>query len=70
MAKKRKKKRGKKWIAGMDMKEGALRRQLGVKEGEKIPRSKLLAAAKKPGKLGRRARLAITLGKLRKKKRK
>ena len=38
------------------------------KKGEKIPASKLKAAAKKKGKMGQRARLAITLNKLRKKK--
>ncbi len=42
-------------------KPGALRAQLGVKKGEKIPASKLAAAAKKPGKLGQRARFAQTL---------
>ena len=36
-------------------------------KGETIPASKLRAAAKKPGKLGQRARFAVTLGKLRKK---
>ena len=42
-------------------------KKLGVKKGEKIPASKLKAAAKKKGKLGQRARFAITLKKLRKK---
>jgi hypothetical protein len=32
-----------------------------VKKGEKIPAEKLAAAAKKPGKMGQRARLAQTL---------
>ena len=45
-------------------KPGALRESLGVKKGEKIPASKLAAAAKKPGKMGQRARLAQTLKKL------
>ena len=48
-------------------KPGALRKSLGVKKGKTIPAGKLRAAAKKPGKLGQRARLAITLKKLRKK---
>ena len=48
-------------------KPGALRKSLGIKKGEKIPASKLKAAAKKKGKLGQRARLAITLKKLRNK---
>ena len=56
------------WIQGAIKKPGALREQLGVKKGEKIPKAKLAAAAKKGGKLGQRARLAITLGKMNKKK--
>ena len=51
----------KNWIAGAIKKKGALRKELGVKEGEKIPAAKLAAAAKKPGKTGQRARLAQTL---------
>jgi hypothetical protein len=56
------------WIKDAIKKPGALREQLGVKKGEKIPKAKLAAAAKKGGKLGQRARLAITLGKMNKKK--
>jgi len=52
------------WIKGAIKKPGALRKSLGVKKGEKIPQTKLKAAAKKPGKLGRRARMAMTLKKL------
>jgi hypothetical protein len=58
----------KKWIQKAIKKPGALRAQLGAKKGEPIPAGKLAAAAKKPGKLGQRARLAVTLGKVRKKK--
>jgi hypothetical protein len=47
-------------------KPGALRKSLGVKKGEKIPVGKLAAAAKKPGKMGQRARLAQTLKGLKK----
>jgi hypothetical protein len=50
-----------KWIQKAIKKPGALRKELGVKSGEKIPSKKLAAAAKKPGKLGQRARLAETL---------
>jgi len=50
-----------KWIQKAVKKPGALHKQLGVPEGKKIPASKLSAAAKKPGKLGQRARLAQTL---------
>lgn len=55
-----------KWIQKAIKKPGALRSQLGVKTGEKIPAKKLAAAAKKPGKMGQRARLAQTLSKLKK----
>ena len=58
----------KNWIAGAIKKPGALRRELGVTKGEKIPAKKLAAAAKKPGVEGKRARLAETLKKLSKKK--
>ena len=56
-----------KFIQKAIKKPGSLRKSLGVKKGKTIPKSKLRAAAKKPGKLGQRARFAITLGKLRKK---
>ena len=49
------------WIKDAIKKPGALRKELGVKEGEKIPAKKLAKAAKAPGKLGKRARLAETL---------
>ena len=48
-------------------KPGSLRKALKIKKGEKIPDSKLKAATKKKGKLGQRARFAMTLKKLRKK---
>ena len=49
-------------------KPGSLRKALGIKEGKTISKAKLDAAAKKPGKLGQRARFAKTLSKLRNKK--
>ena len=55
-----------KWIQGAIKKPGALHKELGVPKGEKIPEKKLEAAAKKPGKEGKRARLAETLKKLKK----
>jgi len=58
------------WIAGAIKHPGALRHQMGVKEGENIPKGKLEKASHKPGKLGQRARLAMTLSTLRKKKKK
>ena len=59
-----------KWIQGAIKHPGALRSALGVKEGKNIPAKKLAKAAKKGGKLGKRARLAITLKKLAKRKKK
>lgn len=53
-----------KWIQSAIKKPGALRKSLGVKEGQKIPEKKLAAAAKKSGTIGKRARLAQTLKKL------
>ncbi len=49
------------WIAGAIKKPGALRAELGAKEGKPIPKAKLDAAAKRPGVEGERARLAKTL---------
>jgi len=51
----------KKWIQKPIKKPGALREELGIKKGKTIPAKKLASAAKKPGKLGQRARLAETL---------
>ena len=53
-----------KWIQKAVKKKGALRKELHVKKGEKIPAAKLNAAAKKSGKVGQRARLAKTLRRL------
>jgi len=53
-----------KWISKAIKKPGALRSALGVKEGQKIPAGKLAKAAKAPGKMGQRARLAQTLKKM------
>jgi hypothetical protein len=57
----------KKWIQKAIKKPGQLHKDLGVPEGKKIPESKLRAAAKKSGKVGQRARLAITLKGMKKK---
>ena len=54
------------WIQEAIKKPGALRSALGAKEGKPIPAKKLAAAAKKPGKMGQRARLAQTLKGLKK----
>lgn len=60
-----------KWIQEALSKKGSkgkLHRKLGVKQGEKIPESKIKAAEKKGGKLGKEAHLADTLKKLGKKR--
>lgn len=58
-----------KWIqkAVNPAKKGQLHRDLGVPQGKKIPAAKIAAAAKKPGKIGQRARFAQTLKGMRKK---
>ena len=54
----------KNWIKEAIKKPGALRESLGVKAGKTIPTKALAKAAKAPGKLGQRARLAETLKKM------
>lgn len=58
----------KNWIAGAIKKPNALHEELHVPKGKKIPKAKLKKATKAKGIEGKRARLAVTLGKLRKKK--
>lgn len=60
----------KKWIQEAIKKPGALKKSMDVKEDEKIPAKKLAKAAKAPGKMGQRARLAETLKKMAKGKKK
>jgi hypothetical protein len=50
-----------KWIQKAIKKPGALKKALGVSADKKIPAKTLAKAAKAPGKLGQRARLAKTL---------
>jgi hypothetical protein len=65
-------KRSKLWIQNAIKKKGALSKSLRIAEKKNIPMKRLKKAAKASGILGKRARLAITLKKLarRKKKRK
>jgi len=70
MATRRKRPAKKRWIKGAIKKPGQLHKDLGVAAGKKISAAKINAAAKKKGKVGARARLAKTLGKMRKRKRK
>lgn len=58
---KRKLAKKKNWIAGAIKKPGALHKELGIKQGKKIPAKTLAKATKKGGKEGKRARLAETL---------
>jgi hypothetical protein len=59
-------KKKKNWIKVAIKKPGALHEEMGIPQGDKIPEKKLKAAAKKGGKLGKRARLAETLKKMKK----
>lgn len=52
------------WIQKAIKKPGALKKELGVSKDKKIPEKKLEKAAKAKGKLGKRARLAETLRKM------
>jgi hypothetical protein len=56
------------WIQDAIKKPGALREELHIKKGKKIPKATLEKATHKKGVEGKRARLAETLAKLRKKK--
>lgn len=58
--------RKKRWIQGAIKKKGSLRKTLKAKKGKSIPVSKLRKVAKRKGKTGKRARLALTLRKMRK----
>ena len=53
-----------KWIQEAIKKPGALRETLKIKSGKTIPEAKLAKAAKAPGITGQRARLAVTLKKM------
>ena len=55
---------GDNWIQDANIKKGALRKELGVKKDHNIPEKALEEAAKKPGKLGKQARLAETFKKM------
>lgn len=49
------------WIQGAIKRPGALHRELGVPQGEKIPMKKLNAAEQKGGRMAKQAALAKTL---------
>ena len=54
------------WIGGAIKHPGALHKEMRVPAGQKIPKTKLEKAAEISGKEGARARLALTLEKLKK----
>ncbi len=56
------------WIKGAVKKPGALHRDLGVKPGQPIPEGEVKAAAKGSGKTAQRARFALTMAKIRAKR--
>ena len=58
------------WIKDAIKKPGSLRKATGTKKGKNIPKATLESLAKGKGKNSAKARLALTLGKMRKKKRK
>ena len=68
--KKRRKSDGEKWVKEKIKRPGQLHRDLGIPQGEKIPVSKIREAAKRKGKVGERARFALTLRKFNKRKKK
>ena len=49
------------WIAKATRNKGGLHRSLGVPEGKKIPSGMISKAAGRGGKVGKQARLAMTL---------
>lgn len=52
----------KNWIkSAVGKHPGALHRALGVKQGKTIPKRMLFAASHRKGKIGKEARLALTL---------
>lgn len=60
------KKKSKNFISAAIKKPGQLHKDLHVKEGKKIPLKKIEEATKGSGKTAQRARLSLTLRKIRK----
>jgi hypothetical protein len=54
------------WIAGAVKHPGALHKEMGIAEDKPIPEHRLEEAAQAKGKLGKRARLAMTLKRMNK----
>lgn len=53
------------WIQRATRNKGGLHRSLGVPLGKKIPKGLIRSAAKRGGRVGKQARLALTLSRLR-----
>lgn len=62
--------RTRRWIQRAIKRPGQLHRDLGIPERKKIPISLIRRAAKRKDKVGARARLALTLIRLRRRRRK
>lgn len=56
------------WIASAIKKKGSLRKAHGLKKGQKLTKNMIESDEKKGGAIGKRAQLAETLAKFRKKK--
>ena len=56
----------KKWIEKATKNKGGLHRSLGIPEGKNIPEDMIRQAAKRSGRVGKQARLAQTLKRMRK----
>jgi hypothetical protein len=70
MKRKRRGKKSKLWIQKLRLKRGTLHRQLGISPDDVIPMPVLIEASRRPGLIGKRARLAINLRRLSKHHRK
>jgi hypothetical protein len=68
MAARRKKRSNKRFIQGAIKRPGQLHADLGVPKGKTIPVAKLRAAAKRKDKVGQRARFALALRGMNKKR--
>lgn len=53
------------WIRKATRNKGGLHRSLGVPLGKRIPKGLIRSAAKRGGRVGKQARLALTLARLR-----
>ncbi len=59
-------KKPKKWMQKLNLNKGGLHKALHIPEGQKIPYSKKVEAAKKGGKIGKMGRLALAFSRAKK----